>query len=118
VQRSGDSRVSVTVDYTTGDASAKAGVNYAAVSGTLIFEPSENEKRLSVPVFDDGIATGDKTLILTLSNPTGGAVLGQKSATLTILDVERPGGLTQLSNLAVIALAFGAEEDGKMPDQV
>ncbi len=42
----------------------------------------------------DGLAESDETVILRLSNPTGGAILGpQSSTTLIIFDDERPGGL-------------------------
>jgi len=94
VQRVGDSSRTVTVDYATSDGTAKAGLDYAAASGTLIFGPGATRKTFRVIILDDGLTEPDETVNLTLSNPTGGAVLGpQKTAILTILDDERSGGL-------------------------
>src|SRR5439155_4711106 len=45
VRRRGDANVSFTVDYaTTTNGTAKAGVEYQAVSGTLTFAPGETNK--------------------------------------------------------------------------
>merc|ERR1719161_1943009 len=42
----------ISVDYSTEDDSAKAGVRYSAVSGTLTFGPGEVSKAIKIPVLD------------------------------------------------------------------
>ena len=86
VSRVGGSNGNVTVNFATADGTATAGLDYAATSGTLVFADGETSKPFSIPILDDGLVEGDETVALTLSAPTGGATLGTKDATLTILD--------------------------------
>ena len=44
----------VTVQYTTSDGTATAGVDYAAISGTLNFAPGQTVKNVVVPILDAG----------------------------------------------------------------
>ena len=74
----------ITVNYATSNGTAVAGEDYTATSGTLTFSPGETSKTVSVPVLDDAIDEGNETFVLTLSNPTGGAVLLDATATGTI----------------------------------
>jgi hypothetical protein len=77
----------VTVHFATADGTAIAGVDYTAVSGTLTFQPRQTVQTFTVPVVDDTIIDGDKTLSLVLNSPTGGASLGLPSvATVVIKD--------------------------------
>ena len=76
-----------TVDYATADLSAVAGVDYLATNGTLTFAQGEAVKSITVPIIYDEQLELDRQFKLTLSNPTGGVVLGPNStATITILD--------------------------------
>jgi uncharacterized delta-60 repeat protein len=88
VTRTGGSTGTVTVDYTTSDATATAGADYAATSGTLTFTDGQTSQTISVPITDDGtLEGGSESLNVTLSNVTGGAALGsQTSAAVTIED--------------------------------
>jgi len=58
------------VDYFTSDGSATAGTDYTPVSGTLVFEPGETTKRISVIVNGDTIFENDETFFLNLTNPS------------------------------------------------
>ena len=69
----------VTVDYATMDASAKAGEDYEARSGTLRFAPGETAKTVAVPVLDDAVDEGTEMLVLRLENARG-AVLADRFA--------------------------------------
>ena len=69
----------VTVDYATLDASAKAGEDYEARSGTLSFAPGETAKTVAVPVLDDAVDEGTEILVLRLENVRG-AVLADRLA--------------------------------------
>jgi photosystem II stability/assembly factor-like uncharacterized protein len=75
----------VQVDYSTSNGTASAGADYTATSGTLTFNQGESSKSFSIHVINDGVNEGDETVNLTLSNPTGGASLGNPTtAVLTI----------------------------------
>jgi len=54
VMRIGRLNEYISVDYTTEDDSAKAGVRYEKVSGTLQFEPGETNRIINVPILDGG----------------------------------------------------------------
>ncbi|GIO13063.1 hypothetical protein J19TS2_26180 [Cohnella xylanilytica] len=79
----------VKVAYTTVDDSGKAGIDYTATSGTLVFEDDETSKTISVPILDNNGYSGDRTFKVALSSPTNGAVLGSiAEATVTIRENE------------------------------
>ncbi len=61
----------VSVDYATADGAAKAGADYTAASGTLVFAPGETAKTVSVAILDDAVDEGKETFTLRLSNPRG-----------------------------------------------
>ena len=73
----------VTVDYRTRDASAQAGEDYEAASGTLTFQAGESSKTIEVTVLDDAHDEGEETFVLALSNASG-AWLEDAEATGTI----------------------------------
>lgn len=88
VMRSGGSSEVVSVMYATRDGTAVANADYTPVSGRLEFGANENgPKFFSVPIIDDAAVESDETVIVTLSDAMGGAILGaQNTATLTIVD--------------------------------
>lgn len=97
VVRTSSSSGEIRVDYETSNGTASAGADYDGVSGTLTFHNGEVSKTFVVSIRDDSVAEAEKTVKLTLSNPTGGAVLGTPStATLTIEDNDRPDSLTEI----------------------
>jgi hypothetical protein len=87
VLRSGVVSVPVTVNFATANGTATAGSDYTTASGTLSFAANELQKTFNVPITDDTAVESNETISLTLSNPTGTAVLGSpNTATLTIQD--------------------------------
>ena len=79
--------VPVTVDYSTDDGTATAGVDYAAVSGTLTIDPFLRIQAFTIPIINDSLVENDETILLKLSNATGGPSIGPVgTAMLTILD--------------------------------
>ena len=76
--------VPVRVDYATEDGSAKAGEDYAPVTGTLTIAAAGREGTIDVPVLPALHVTGERTLTLRLSNATN-AVIDDASATGTIV---------------------------------
>ncbi|MGC6331817.1 Calx-beta domain-containing protein [Rhizorhabdus sp. FW153] len=68
------------------DSTAVAGSDYVATSGTLIFAPGESSKSISVGTVNDNMTESGEQLTLTLSAPTGGAVLQRPAAVGFIRD--------------------------------
>jgi hypothetical protein len=87
VIRSGDTSTVGTVDYATSDGTATHRSDYIVTSGTLSFGAGETSKSFKVLVTDNVYVDGNRTLNITLSNPTGGVTLATpNTAVLTILD--------------------------------
>src|SRR5262249_4499902 len=85
VSRNGGSSGSVTVGYATSNVTATAGSDYTATSGTLMFADGETSKSFTVAIINDTAVENSETVLLTLSNPTGGTSLASPAtATLTI----------------------------------
>ena len=79
----------VTVNYTISDETAQSGKHYQKVNGSLAFNTGETEKTFTISIEDNSNIEGNKTVLLTLTAPAGGAVLGdRKQAILTIFDDE------------------------------
>ncbi|WP_353847646.1 MULTISPECIES: S8 family serine peptidase, partial [unclassified Microcystis] len=114
--RTGDVSNSVTVTLNLLDSTAK-GCSCAAssvnndfnnVSFTLTFAENETNKLITVQnailgnpnaikIRNDSKVEGNETFTIKLTNPTGGAVIGEQgTATVTILDDESPSSVTPL----------------------
>src|SRR5262249_17894717 len=92
VKRTGLLSGTVGVSFSTFDGTATAGLDYQAASGTLTFAPGVTLKTILVPILADTVTGGDETILLRLTDPTGGALLGpQTTATLTIRDNDPAG---------------------------
>jgi hypothetical protein len=89
--RTGGSGGAVSVQYATADGTAKAGSDYTATSGTLTWADGDPTGRtITIPLTDDAIPEGAETFFVTLSNPTGGATLGNPSTVTVNLADARP----------------------------
>jgi hypothetical protein len=89
VTRTGSSVDAVSVDYSTSDGTATAGLDYTNTAGTLYFANGVISQTISVPILDDAYYEDSEKFILNLSNPTGGAILGSPmSASINIIDNE------------------------------
>ncbi|AGA29745.1 Calx-beta domain-containing protein [Singulisphaera acidiphila] len=85
VQRSGGSGAA-SVAYATSNGTATAGVNYTSVSGTLNFAPGQTVQSFVIPILNDQIPDGNKTVNLVLGTPSATATLGFPStAVVTII---------------------------------
>ena len=80
----------VRVNYGTADGTAKAGQDYVATTGTLVFAAGQTSKTVSVPILGDTVAEGNETFTLVLSNATNATLGATTSATATILDDDAP----------------------------
>jgi uncharacterized repeat protein (TIGR01451 family) len=73
------------VAYATSDGSAHAGSDYTAHASTLTIPAGQASASFSVPIADDAVPEGGETVLLSLSNTSGGLLAIPSSATLTIL---------------------------------
>ena len=79
----------VTIDYATVDATATAGSDYSASSGTLTFADGETSKTVTIPIFNDNLTEGREEFALTIDNLVGDAtLLAPRTALVTIVDDE------------------------------
>ena len=87
IQRTNGSDGAVSVRCQTVAGSASAGSDFTAVDQVVNFAAGETSKVVSIPIANDTTMEGDEDLTLTLSTPTGGAVLGTPATViLTIND--------------------------------
>ena len=82
----------VRVDYATANGTARAGLDYTATRGTLLFGAGEAAKTVTVALLDDNTEEESETFTLTLSNPQGHVRLPERTATGTIEDGGAPAG--------------------------
>ncbi len=82
----------VTVAYATSNGTATAGQDYTSAAGTLSWSNGDaSAKTFAISILDDSSFEGNETVHITLSNPTGGVVIGSPNQTvLTIIDNEGP----------------------------
>jgi cytochrome oxidase Cu insertion factor (SCO1/SenC/PrrC family) len=111
VSRTGGSAGVVSVDYASNDGTAVADSDYVISNGTLTFADGELSQSFNVSILDDTVFEGDETFAVTLSNQTGGAILGSPSsatATITEDDPPPPSGVLQFSGASYSALENAA----------
>ncbi len=86
VSRVGGTAGQVSVDCATSDGTAVGGVDYTTTTSTLAWADGDSaDKSFTVPIIDRHIYDGSmKTFSIVLSAPTGGAVLGANTITVTI----------------------------------
>ncbi|MGQ0583323.1 MAG: Calx-beta domain-containing protein [Reyranella sp.] len=81
----------VTVAYSTGNGTAMAGTDYAALAGTLTFAAGETSKVVRVQVSGDTAVEAKETLTLNLSSPSGATIAdGAAAGTITNDDAAPP----------------------------
>jgi hypothetical protein len=72
----------VQVDYGTGASTS----DFTPISGTLVFNPGETSKSVSISIADDALAEADETFSFNLTNVQGGVPLAAASTVIKILD--------------------------------
>ncbi len=92
VSRRGSAAGTVSVDYRIDSFGVTNGVDVDAVTGTLTWENGEaGVQFVRVPIFDDLIVEPLERFGLTLSNPTGDALIRVNGSTVGIVDDEVAG---------------------------
>jgi hypothetical protein len=101
VSRTGGNAGDVVIGYSTLNGTAKAGVDYQAATGSLIFGANETSKTISVSIIDDALNEDIETFSLSLQNISGGGTLGgQANITVSLQDNDPLPGLS-VSNYSV-----------------
>ena len=87
IVRTNGTHGSVEVTFSTTNGTATAGVNYGSVSTVVKFADTVDSQTVSIPIYQLAGAGPNTTVLLNLSNPTGGAAIGGAAQeTLTILN--------------------------------
>jgi uncharacterized repeat protein (TIGR03803 family) len=103
--RTGSKRSELTVDFTTSEDTATAGVDFVAATGRVRFARGAGTAVLKVILAADKSYEGNETFSVTLSNPQGrGAILGRRDAALVTIRDDDPVPTLQLSASTYSAL--------------
>ena len=94
ISRSNLTAGTFTVAYATSNGSAAAYSDFYPANGTLSFASSEASKTVTVATIADNLAEAAETMVMTLSNPTGGAAInsqaGQATGTINASAANQP----------------------------
>ncbi len=85
ISRSGGTLGAVTLTYSTSDASAIAGVNYVATTGTITFAAGQTTGTISIPIIDDLMVDGATGFFVTITGTTGLGSVGAQSVTAVLV---------------------------------
>jgi uncharacterized delta-60 repeat protein len=76
------------VSYYTTNVTAISGVDYGAVSGTLVFTNGVGTNYITVPIINNGTLEGNRTFDMVLANPTApGQLVAPSTQAVTIVDI-------------------------------
>jgi hypothetical protein len=129
VVRSGDISQPATVSYTTSDISglnecsaitgiASARCDYTVSVGKLSFAAGEQSKTVNISIVDDSYAEGTETFTFALSNPTGGGLGANGTATVTITDNEVANGVNPIDGVDFFIRQHYLDFLSREPDSV
>jgi uncharacterized delta-60 repeat protein len=96
-----------TVDYATSSSVATPGVDYVTSSGTLRFEPGVARAFFTLQILNDAIRESTESVTLTLSNPTGDAVLGTRTRLVVQIGDNDAGVGFELGQSATVGESVG-----------
>lgn len=106
VTRANGSLGAASVNYSTSNGTAAAGLDYTAASGTLSWTNGETAaKTFAIPLLGDTADEPDETVLLYLSQPVGVSLGAQKTAKAWIVDDDdgAPAGAVQFVSASVSA---------------
>jgi uncharacterized delta-60 repeat protein len=94
VERTAAASNPISVDYSTLDGTATAGLDYAPTKGTLIIEPWLRQVAFTVAIFDDGLTESDESFAVTVGQSIAGSLRPpERSSVITIQDDEGAGSV-------------------------
>ena len=120
VTLTGETALPVQVEFATVDGSAKAGTDYIASAGQLVFAPGERTKTIPILINGDTTFEPDEQFVVRLSNPvdaimarsegTGTIVNDDTLPTLSIDDMRVQEGDSGTTEAKFTVTPFGAEQ--------
>ena len=96
----------VTVNYSltngnaTGGASCTTGIDFVNTGGTVSFADGEASKSFNVSICPDTLDEANETFNVTLSNPTGGAVLGTPTTAIVTINDDDPSPSLSINDVS------------------
>jgi uncharacterized delta-60 repeat protein len=90
VTRTGNLNSPATVQFATSDSTAHAGMDYTTASGPLNFAANQSSASIQVTITDNAQIL-NKTFNVTLSSPTGGALLGNPGIAQVLITAATSG---------------------------
>ena len=90
VKRVGNLIGESTVDFAATGGSAKNGLDYELMPGTLVFMDGEDTKTITIVIKEDRAREQDETVVVSLANPVNGELTAPAEATLVIEDNDGP----------------------------
>ena len=97
VTKTGTATGTLTVNYGTSNGTAVQPGDYTTTTGTLSFLTSDTSKTINVPTVNDSTSESTEAFAMTLSAPSGGAILGTASTNGTINDDDAPPACSGVS---------------------
>ena len=85
VGRAGNLMSAATVDYSTTDVLATAGLDYVGTNGTLSFAAGQTNQIITILILNDALREGSETFLVELTNPGPGATLGTRTVAVVNL---------------------------------
>jgi hypothetical protein len=82
VVRSGNVNRTATVEFTTADGSAKAGKDYKATRGKLVFRPKVTRKSVNIDIYNDGIYEKESSFTFVITSVDSGSRLAKPEAAI------------------------------------
>ncbi|MCX6902479.1 MAG: hypothetical protein NTW03_03140 [Verrucomicrobia bacterium] len=102
--RGGGLSSTAAVTFVTSGGTAVPGSNYVSVSNVVVFAAGQSNQTVLIPLIDDIIVGGDKTVGLRLTNAVNCVLLEPSNAVLHILDNDVPYATFNYSNPAAITI--------------
>ena len=125
VTKTGTTSTSYSVNYATANGTATAGSDYNSASNTLTFLSTDTTKTVTVTTIDDTTVESSETVLVNLSNPTGGATISDSQGVGTINDndgnqppvanFDDAGSMTCGDAITVNVVANDTDPEGNYP---
>lgn len=100
----------VTVEYATANGSARAGQDFAAITGRLTFPPGVTTQWVQVAIFSDAVVESNETFFINFSNPLNATLAAAQSAVLII----KPEFFVPPEGFAASQVAVGLDRPTRM----
>lgn len=106
VVRLGGTNTTASVEFsTTTNGTAVIGTDYYPTNGTLTFLPGQNDIQFQIPIVNNNLTEGNRTVDLTLTNAVNMMLMSPSNAVLTILDTTTNAGQLYFGLTNVTAVA-------------